>query len=309
MAVDEQRALAELKRRIGALPDDLVVSGDVDAAFRRFLVARKWDLDKAEEQLRATLKWRSDEFRLQKFLVRRALVLVGKPPPLTSLSAQANPPLARLALVRTLLPANPHLGFSKQGWPVTLINVGGSDPARAGKELSGDDLVRGYLVSTACRAAGAASSAEGGRDIRYTGRRPRGESRVLPGSGVSRGDQARGCVHRSAPQLFISPYHFIEHKHTPGRLIDKEVVLLDFGGMSLSLLKLKTIFGTMNSIGSRYFPERTVLFFILNAPGIFSMMWNVVKGLVDPRTQKKINILSSGSRQIEGVSLVWSSDY
>jgi len=75
MAVDEQRALAELKRRIGALPDDLVVSGDVDAAFRRFLVARKWDLDKAEEQLRATLKWRSDEFRLQKFLVRRALVL------------------------------------------------------------------------------------------------------------------------------------------------------------------------------------------------------------------------------------------
>lgn len=86
-------------------------------------------------------------------------------------------------------------------------------------------------------------------------------------------------------------------------------MLLDFGGMSLSLLKLKTIFGTMNSIGSRYFPERTVLFFILNAPGIFSMMWNVVKGLVDPRTQKKINILSSGSRQIEGASLVWSSVY
>lgn len=62
-----------------------------------------------------------------------------------------------------------------------------------------------------------------------------------------------------------------------GRLIDKEVVLLDFGGMSLSLLKLKGIFSTMNGVGSRYFPERTVLFFILNAPGLFSMMWNVVR--------------------------------
>ena len=103
--------------------------------------------------------------------------------------------------------------------------------------------------------------------------------------------------------------------------MDKEVVLLDFGGMSLSLLKLKAAFSTMNSVGSSYFPERTVLFFILNAPGIFSMLWNLarapvfagaavgadaavpvpqLKGLVDPRTQKKIHILSGGSRQLEG---------
>ena len=61
-----------------------------------------------------------------------------------------------------------------------------------------------------------------------------------------------------------------------GRTIDKEVVLLDFGGMSLSLLSLKSMFSTMNKIGSSYFPERTVLFFILNAPGIFAKMWTLV---------------------------------
>jgi hypothetical protein len=63
----------------------------------------------------------------------------------------------------------------------------------------------------------------------------------------------------------------------PGRLVDKEVVLLDFGGMSLSLLKLKAAFSTMNSVGSSYFPERTVLFFILTAPGLFSMLWNLAR--------------------------------
>ena len=63
----------------------------------------------------------------------------------------------------------------------------------------------------------------------------------------------------------------------PGRLVDKEVVLLDFGGMSLSLLKLKSAFSTMNSVGSSYFPERTVLFFVLNAPGLFSMLWNLAR--------------------------------
>ena len=46
------------------------MSGDEDAAFRRFLVARKWDVDKAEAQLRGTLAWRKEQFRVHSFLVR-----------------------------------------------------------------------------------------------------------------------------------------------------------------------------------------------------------------------------------------------
>jgi hypothetical protein len=53
-----------------ALPDDLVVSGDETAALRRFLVARKWDVDKAEAQLRRTLAWRANEFQVGPFLAR-----------------------------------------------------------------------------------------------------------------------------------------------------------------------------------------------------------------------------------------------
>jgi hypothetical protein len=59
--------------------------------------------------------------------------------------------------------------------------------------------------------------------------------------------------------------------------IDKEVVLLDFGGMSLGLLKLTSLFKAMNAVGSTYFPERTVLFFVLNAPRAFSTLWSIVR--------------------------------
>lgn len=62
-----------------------------------------------------------------------------------------------------------------------------------------------------------------------------------------------------------------------GRLIDKEVVLIDFGGMSLGLLKLKPVFSIVNKTGSTFFPERTVHFFVLNAPRAFAAIWTIVR--------------------------------
>ena len=52
------------------LPDDLVVAGDQTAALRRFIVARKGDVDKAEEQLRRALEWREKEYGVLRLLVR-----------------------------------------------------------------------------------------------------------------------------------------------------------------------------------------------------------------------------------------------
>lgn len=56
-------------------------------------------------------------------------------------------------------------------------------------------------------------------------------------------------------------------------------MLLDFGGMSLGLYKLLSLFKVVNHTGSNYFPERTVLFFVLNAPRIFSGLWSMVRSL------------------------------
>ena len=61
------RLTAAASRRV--LPDDLVVAGDQTAALRRFIVARKGDVDKAEEQLRRALEWRK-EYGVLAVLVR-----------------------------------------------------------------------------------------------------------------------------------------------------------------------------------------------------------------------------------------------
>lgn len=54
--------------------------------------------------------------------------------------------MERLALARRLLPANPFLGYSKQGYPVTLLNFGAADPAAVARELKAEDLVADFVV-------------------------------------------------------------------------------------------------------------------------------------------------------------------
>jgi len=66
----DARLTAAASRRV--LPDDLVVAGDQTAALRRFIVARKGDVDKAEEQLRRALEWRK-EYGVLAALVRAPL--------------------------------------------------------------------------------------------------------------------------------------------------------------------------------------------------------------------------------------------
>ena len=64
----QYRASAHRRAR-RVLPDDLVVAGDQTAALRRFIVARKGDVEKAEEQLRRALEWRN-EYGVLALLVR-----------------------------------------------------------------------------------------------------------------------------------------------------------------------------------------------------------------------------------------------
>jgi hypothetical protein len=103
--------------------------------------------------------------------------------------------------------------------------------------------------------------------------------------------------------------------------VDKEVVMLDVGGLSLGLLNVMPLFKVVNTIGSSYFPERTINILVLNAPRVFRQLWASVRPaarreaicvashachalqlqkLVDPRTQKKVHILSGGEQQLSG---------
>ena len=169
MAVDERAALAELKRRVGCVcgcgqhPGAPLTAGSPPQSFARRpgccrRCGRRVPPLPGRPQVGCgqgggTAARHAD-------LAERAVPGAELPGPCSQLpvwhpwaaadpaAAQATPPRARLALVRSLLPGNPHLGFSKEGWPVTLINVGASDPARAAQELTGEDLVRRLAPST-----------------------------------------------------------------------------------------------------------------------------------------------------------------
>lgn len=54
-----------------------------------------------------------------------------------------------------------------------------------------------------------------------------------------------------------------------------------------------------SEIGQNYYPETMGKFYIINAPWMFTTVWSVIKGWLDPVTQAKINIPSGdGSKEL-----------
>ena len=51
----------------------------------------------------------------------------------------------------------------------------------------------------------------------------------------------------------------------------------------------------MIGIDSKHYPETLGRMFLINAPGIFSLSWALIKPFLDERTQRKIEIISSPS--------------
>ena len=73
------------------------------------------------------------------------------------------------------------------------------------------------------------------------------------------------------------------------------------GGDTLKYLKAAM------AIGQAHYPDRTFKIFICNAPGWFSMLWKMVKPMINEATQKKISILSK-SETLKGLSEVLTLD-
>ncbi|KAK3007945.1 hypothetical protein RJ639_013358 [Escallonia herrerae] len=81
-----------------------------------------------------------------------------------------------------------------------------------------------------------------------------------------------------------------------GRHISNCVKVLDMTGLKLSALsqtKLLTIISTIDDLN---FPEKTVTYYIVNVPYIFSACWKVVKPLLQERTRKKVQVLPGCGR-------------
>lgn len=80
-----------------------------------------------------------------------------------------------------------------------------------------------------------------------------------------------------------------------GKLLETCCTIMDLKGVGIS--KATQVYGYVrqaSSISQDHYPERLGKLYIINAPWGFTPVWNVIKGWLDPVTQKKINVLGSG---------------
>lgn len=65
-----------------------------------------------------------------------------------------------------------------------------------------------------------------------------------------------------------------------------------FAGVGLSHLtgEVKKVLGRFTKTDQDNYPECMGHLCIINAPGVFRMLWAAIKGMLDPRTQGKIEV-------------------
>ncbi|GAX76074.1 hypothetical protein CEUSTIGMA_g3517.t1 [Chlamydomonas eustigma] len=80
-----------------------------------------------------------------------------------------------------------------------------------------------------------------------------------------------------------------------GHHIDQTFGIMDVTGVGLGHLtgETKRIMAMVTKYDQDNYPEMLGHICIVNAPAVFRMLWNAVKGLIDPRTQSKIEILGT----------------
>ncbi|KAJ9528339.1 hypothetical protein QJQ45_014325, partial [Haematococcus lacustris] len=83
--------------------------------------------------------------------------------------------------------------------------------------------------------------------------------------------------------------------HLAGRHIDTTFGIMDVKGVGMSHLtgETKRLMGLITKYDQDHYPELLGHICIINAPSVFRLIWGVVKGMLDARTQGKIEILGT----------------
>ncbi|WFD25806.1 hypothetical protein MNAN1_000772 [Malassezia nana] len=78
------------------------------------------------------------------------------------------------------------------------------------------------------------------------------------------------------------------------KLIETSCTIMDLKNVGVAQFwKVSSYVQQASKIGQCYYPETMGRFYIINAPYIFTTVWTVVKGWLDPVTREKIQILGS----------------
>ncbi|SJX61471.1 probable SEC14-phosphatidylinositol(PI)/phosphatidylcholine(PC) transfer protein [Sporisorium reilianum f. sp. reilianum] len=79
---------------------------------------------------------------------------------------------------------------------------------------------------------------------------------------------------------------------TKAELVETSCTIMDLKNVGVSQFwKVSGYVQQASNIGQHYYPETMGKFYIINAPYIFTTVWSVIKGWLDPVTVEKIKIL------------------
>lgn len=82
-----------------------------------------------------------------------------------------------------------------------------------------------------------------------------------------------------------------------GRYVGTCLKILDMSSLKLSALSRLKILTMISTVDDLNYPEKTDIYYIVNAPYIFSSCWKVVKPLLQERTKRKIRVLQGCGRE------------
>ena len=94
-------------------------------------------------------------------------------------------------------------------------------------------------------------------------------------------------------------YKFKACSKAKGELIEGSCVILDIEGIGISNLfgKTKTFLTLSSKLGQDYYPCNLAKMFLLNTNKFFGFVYNIVKGLIDIETRKKIELLGNDYKE------------
>lgn len=99
-------------------------------------------------------------------------------------------------------------------------------------------------------------------------------------------------------QYYIQEYERVMHyrfkacSKLKGEVVDQSFTILDLEGIGVTAMigKTKKFLQIATTIGQDYYPENLGGMFIVNISGLFSVLWGMVKGFIDEKTKKKIQV-------------------